>query len=448
MPVELKPGSASAQAHAEAAAASRAPGGAGEALRKMAGGGDEPAPAAPAAPAADPEDEPAPAAPGEGTSPEPATPADPAAPKDDDEDISDDYDEEEVAEPGAPEDEPSPQPATAATDPDKTWGQYKTEDERKKALHENKAYGIKMAAKAKQLEEENALLKAGKPTEAAPAPKDPAAPPPQPETVETVLRRLMETDPNVASAVQTLQTQREAIVGRTQQLGELKKSVTETEARGERAAHVLEYLEERLKAEPDNFELVEIIKAKKSEINALETSVNSQTIKMHRLEDEVMRDQSRYREGLANVREHATTAASASEAKAKADETFKQNYEKANKEWDAALPKVFEKFKIANPKIQKRINTMLLRAAAVESDDIDNIEGWMLQQGSEIHEVLEEARADAIKGYKGAKNTDAHQPAPDGNAAVATPERRVPRSSREADRIAAKQLKESLGARR
>lgn len=447
MAVELKPGSASAAAHKEAG--TKAADFVRDFVRETGAGGgggeDEPSPA-PSDPVDDtPDDDP-----GDGPSPEPTPPADPAKTPDkddDDEDLDDDYDEEDVAQP-APAEDGTPPPAPAATDSDKTWSQYKTEEERKKALHENKAYGIRMANEAKTLREENERLKAGTSPGAGAAPKDPAASPPQPDTVETVLRRLVETDPQVASAVNALQTQRESIAGHAQQIEKLRETVSATEDRQGRAQHVLEYLEERLKTEPDNFELQEVIKAKRIEITSLETSANSGHIKLARLENDLGKDQDRYRQGLAHVREFAVTNARASEDKAKEDAVFKANYDKANKEWDAAIPKVYEKFKITNPKIQKRINVMLLKAAAVESDDIDNIEGWMLKQGAEIHEVLEEARADAIKGYRTSKNRDAHQPAPEGAAAVATQEPRVARNSREADRIAGKRLKESLAGGR
>lgn len=385
-----------------------------------------------------------PADPDEGPSPSTA----PTGDDGDEPEVEDDYEEEDHA--VTSEEEPEAdrpkttdvQPAAdpAADDIEKTWAQYKTEAERKKALAENKKYGIEQADRAKALQAELDALKSGKATEAAPAPK--ALPP---AGARATLERLYNANPQVRQAVDTLGQHRERLVARTTDLKALTDQISTGEAAIVKLQHLIDYLTEEAKADPENYELTRKIDAFSRERDRIETTLNRDQARQTRMELEKDRWLGEYNEGVRNINEYATREQGRASEEAKADASFKADTDRAATEWDKAHASVMDELKIPAG-LRDKIGYRLLEAAnsfyRINPGTQIDIRAWMLDRAKKINDdEYKIVRDEATRGYVRAKTRDAASPAPKGPAAAAPLRQKDRLSSRDADRQARDQMK-------
>lgn len=440
-------GSASAEANRAAAAAVRAP----EFLKTVAAAQVDPTPGPADVPApvddpTDDVDEPdgTPTDTDEGPSPEPAPRGDD---EDEDDEVSEDYDDDEAAE-DAPDDDDEDDEAdrsktTATVDPadEKTWGQYETDAERKKALAENKRYGIEMAAKAKRLEEENAALKAGKPPADAPAPAPVTA---APEDLEAFATRLVKERADVKQALDAIGAVRADLTTKSEALVELKKAKVADDAAALKLTHRIEYLQERAAKDPENFELANEIDKLGRDLSRLEMQRDGKDVRITKAELEIDRLQGDWNARSDHfqryiVGEHGKVAETA-KASVQNAEAAKQ----VEKDWETQTAKLFADRKIDDPKLIKRINDRLLdRADTVVTyhGQIPNLGEWLAKEFEAIDEEHAVVRGVTVKEYADKKKRHAEAPGPKGAAAVASPKKQGRLSSKEMDRIANEQMR-------
>lgn len=450
-----KPGSASAAAHATATAAVKAP----EFQVAAAAAHGQPA-GVPAEPDEPEIDETHPADP-EGTSPS-------SAPSDDDDEpeLSDDYDPEEQALPGEEDeagedrtkatDAPKADAAPTGTDDvERTWEQYKTDDERKKALAANKKYGIEQAANAKRLQAELDAYKAGKTTEAVPAPVADPVPTDPAEGERKVLAHLFETDPKVNAEVTRLGGLRTKLLTRITDIDTLRKETDAHDATLNELRFRLKFLQEGAKEDPDNFELSQKVGRAENEITRLETVINSKETKLARLEIEKDRWEDDFVRGRNTIEDRVKGEVSRSTEEARSVATLKVKSEAAVSEWETSFPVVMDELKINEKelgkeraeKLREKINNRLLRTAKeIFADNPDaritDVRAWMKHEAAEIVSEYDLVRDANQRAYVAAKKADAAAPAPRGAKAVAAPAPKEERlSAREADRKARDQMK-------
>lgn len=430
------PGSASAAAVQEAAAGLQTPE-FQKAVKDFAGvGGETPAPKpAPAAPAAEP-----PA----GTSPAPAAAA-PAETETTTEDPppQDDYDEEAAAE------HPPADGDDWTEDERKAWQQYPSERERAKALAEHQE---KLRATQAELD----ALKAGKaPTEPGQEPPAPAAKPAPPaeitgEVIETTIRKLAAERPDVQQAVQTLGSQREALTAKGEQLETIKAAITEHETTIGKLRTVIEFLEDQAKEDPEDTFTRDKLQAKKQELLQRETRLNSEQIKLYRLDAEVGTLQTTYEKQLDALRDLGVREASRASEEHKESERIQRQKDAYKTEWSTAFGTFIKQHPEIPQSLHAYVERVLLNEAYAEHDGETPYSTWIESQAGMVAEMLAAHRAEVLKGYTEEKKADVEtlQPAPRGAAAVAhKPKDRPPMNSREADQQAARALKEALRSR-
>src|SRR6476620_4173656 len=285
----------------------------------------------------------------EGPSPDETTPKGDEV---DEPEVGEDYDEEDYVEEVAddrPEEVKAGEAETDGTDDaEKTWNQYKTEDERKKALLHNKRYGTEMAAKAKKLEDEIAALKAGKPAaEAAPAPTTEKAPEVSPEEARRQLAaRLYKENPNVKAHIDKLAKLRETFLAKGEESKKLKAEREAVETTIQRRSIVLETYSEDLKNDPDNYELQQKISRIEKEIEKLEREQTIKLVAGERLEREFLAGQESYSRGSTELSEFLSSQESAVIEQAKARERYDSEVNATGEEWSKSFPEVMEELKV------------------------------------------------------------------------------------------------------
>jgi hypothetical protein len=385
--------------------------------------------------------------PDEGPSPSPEPSGD-----DDDETVEDDYDEEDHAvdvedEPEADRPKTTDVPAVAAPkgddDVEKTWAQYKTEDERKKALAANKKYGIEQANRAKALQAEVDALKAG--TAAAPAPKADEPPTDPAEGPRKTLERLYHQDPKVKAAVDSLGTERKRITARIDELTSLSKKIADGEGAIKKLDARIEYLQEEAKADPENFELTSKIDKFTRERDRLDTALNRDQATSNRMEIEKDRWLGNYQTNLDRIDAFAEREHRRSSEEARSRETLQADTAKAADDWTQAQASVLEELKVPESR-RKTMGQRILREAAMyfhaNPDSRVNPREWILSQAKIIESEYSEIRSEATRSYTEQKKRDAAAPAPRGQAAVAKAKPAGARfSAKDADRQAASQMK-------
>lgn len=453
----LAPGSASAAASAATAAAVRSPEFARAATQFMQ---DPAAPAsAPDEPAETPDSTPDDR--DEGPSPSPDEPE--GDQQEAEEDVQDDYDEEDHA--VEAEDEPSDRPKTTpdetpdqpADDIEKTWAQYRTEDDRKRALHENKRYGIENAEKAKALEAENAELRA---RVAAPAPDTKPEPTKDEDTiVAETIKNLYDTDKTFRGQVDSLEPVRLKIADNTKVYNETRTAIAQDEQQAQRLKYRLEDLQADLKADPDNMDLERKIERTEREIVKLETSVDSRSAKVTRIEIETGHLQDRYNAAVLRFHEIGRSHVARGREEAKAQAGHEERVQKAHTEWTATFPAVLAEVKLTLPtekaaadKLRQRLNHRLLERADSflgSGGRITDLKTWMTHEVNLIQQEYSLVQGQGARQYIEQKRRDATPTGPKGKAAVAAaPSQTTSRlSSREADRQAAQSLRQSVRSR-
>jgi hypothetical protein len=377
-----------------------------------------------------------------------AGPTPPPTPEGEDEPANEDYDEEELAEipeaerPEVTETEPAKETKPAGEDPDrieKTWEQYKTDDERKKALAESKRYAIAQAEENKRLKAE--LEASRKPKEDAPAPKAPE-PPVEPKVrFETAVHELHAKDEAFRAEFVKLKETRDSITARTNEIAALGTETATREKDLERERYHLDFLQANLKADPDNFETQKRVEETERKIVRLETSINSDKAKQIRMQLELERWQHDYQTRGKALTDYTAEYVRRSDAEAQANAQRGQQQEAAEKEWTETLPKVLDELKIdADPEVRDDIAERLLLKAQLYFDrggaPIKDLAAWMRQNVETVAKVHTKVRENATRRNVELLKKDATINGPKGRDAVVTPPRKERLSSREADRVA------------
>jgi hypothetical protein len=432
---DLGEGSASAAAN-NAAKANAAE--VGNALKAMAGT-TGPAPVEPE-PVETPSEEPA--------GPSPAS--EPTTGDDVDEPVSDDYDEEDVAEHPEESEPESPKttdvPPAEVDDATKTWNQYKTDADRKKALAETKRYAAEQARLRKEAETRLAALEKKAP-EAVPAPVPVVD---QKEALAATTKALYETNPAFKTEADRLGQYRNVIVSRIEEIKTLNTETTANEAKLQRLQYRLEDLQADAKADPENFELLKKVDKTENEILRTENIINRDRSKLNRFESEKDRWLLDYRQSVDRLDQFVVQQGQRTAEEAQASARIQQGTAESEKEWTTTAPAVFDEFKVGkDPKQRATLNSRLLERAAAfffanPGGNLGNgdIRAWMRAQVKQIVEgEYGPVRETAARAYVQAKKADATVPAPRGEKAVAAPEPGKRFSSKDADRQAQQAMK-------
>lgn len=441
--IEVRPGSASAQADAEAARSVRSeefittfkafakdesPGapGPGETV-------DQPADDAPADKEAAPTD-------GERSDELPAQKDEPA--------VSDDYDPEDHVSLGS-EDETKAASDAGKDEPRKSWDAYATDEERQRAFQE--------------MLDENAKLKTAPPLDSRKATepdgkRPPAEEPPRRETLREVAERLTTKDVEVRQFMAGLDRTHEAYKAQakiynelTEQGEQIAKDMVSREA-------VLNHYEAMLKADPENFAAKEQVVNGRQEMLELRTRLNDNAIRRREAQDTGNRFASEVNEGNRTLKAHVESVFESQEAQATKTAADTQATAKAKLDLGENIANAAKHFKI--PKEQaERFNRRILEALHVYTDvrgDIPDLKAWMLgPSGQSIaKEAIALQRADTAT-YVDQKKRDAAQPGPKGKDAIAKPDPQSPdaregnrrASDAEHKRAAASLQRELAGAR-
>lgn len=456
-------GGASSRAVAEAAAALKTPA-IQQAVRAFSGGGSAPDAAPAPEPASDREsekleDDTRQDDPTGGTSPSPA----PAGDDDAEPEFTDDYDEEEHTDVPAEDETPASDrskdatvaPATPKADDDveKVWGQYKTEEERKKALAHNKRYAVTTAEENKRLKAELETLKTGKPKEDAPSPAAAADPAPaSAPNKEDVAKAIYQSNPQVKASVDRLGALREAATERHKEITTLKAQIVTDEKEITKLAYRLEFLESDAKADPENYELQQRIAAVRNDLRELKGDANLRRTEQHRLEIELSRWQDEYQNGSRSFSELVEAEVRRTTGEAKARERHNEEANEAEQEWNAALEDVFADKALGIPvELREKLNERLLEKADAyfaRGGKPFQMRQWVRSEAEKIaREEYAVVKDKAALTYAERKTADATPRAPQGKAAVAPEPRRERQSHRQADRDALANLNRSMRAR-
>lgn len=361
----------------------------------------------------------------EGPSPDEPTPTGDDA---EDPEVDDDYDEEdhveEVTDDRPEEVKVGEAEADGTADADKTWNQYKTEDERKKALLHNKRYGTEMAAKNRQLEAELASLKTGKPAaEPAPAPTTETTPPVDPkEARKKLAAKHYEENPNVKAHIHKLAKLRETTLAKDEEHKKLKTEREAIEATLQRKGVILDNYKDDLKADPDNYdELQQKISRIENEIEKHERDVTRKMLAGDRAERELNAIQAEYSAGSTELTDFLTSQERAISEKAKKDERDAIEAKAVEADWTKSFPDVMAELKVDSSQhkgieeqLYESMDSLLNRV-----DKVPNLRAWMVEATKRILTRYDSAAEAKVKSYVNLKKKDANQPAPRGDAAVA-----------------------------
>jgi hypothetical protein len=425
---EVAAGSASAAVLAEAAATLKSPE-VQQAVKDFAGGGGGEAPAPAPAPA--PEPEPAPAA-GTPPAPAPETTTTPApAPAAGDPPVEDDYDEETYVTPAAPD------PAAKPADGEPTMAQLQ---EQLRAAQ----------AELERLKTPPAATPAAADPGKTPAPAPAPAPVPPSEitgqVVEETIRRLAKERPEIQAAVRNLGTQRETITTKTEELQTLRSAIDKGEAEIDSLQKVIAFLEEELKADPDDVTTGAKLTSKQNALLQAETRINSSHIKLQRLEGELGRLEGSYGAALDQLRDRGFQEATRAHQDHQASTEFNTQKEQQKKAWEQAFGTYIQKHPEIPESLRNDVEVLLLTDYDGQSDWAT----WIEHQSPYVDGFLSRHRDAVIKAHTDTRRDviAAHEPGPKGPAAVApTPAPSRPMSAREASIEAGRVLKEQLARR-
>lgn len=393
-----------------------------------------------AAPALEPSSTPPAATPPAATPPPASQPPVPTPAAGDDYDEEDHMDELPPARAAAPPTPPStpapetkvegtapPSPEPEAWDEDKVRAQYKTDEDRVKALAENKTHISKLTAELK------ALKSQPPPPATEPAPPEaepePAAPPePEPIQIRNAVLEIAREDPQVGRALNVLQGLRTSVIEDDKAIVAFNQQITDANFKVTRLSYTLATLEERRKAAPEDVVIQDLIRDTRDEIRTARDSIEdikgqrdpiidrrNSNASIHAQSSQILLDLGTDR--VNRAREHTLDVQRDSKVRAETIDT-----------WKTVFPRVAAHFHLPQEhhshesQVSKDLAREAMAEIAANDQEIPNLEAWLMEHMPPRVKFLENIRGKAFVDYAEIKRQDASlQPAPPVEKARAAP---------------------------
>jgi hypothetical protein len=371
------------------------------------------------------------------------SPTEPAAPDalDDDEEVRDDYDPESEAVYPDEEDKEGETPPVAAKPQDQepeptttpeTPSRWSEQDQ--KDYEEFKAFRESQQAQREPEtpKESEQAVPQGEPTQ---------------QDLQGVIQGLITTDYRVRQAVEGLDARKKTITSNRERLTELKtesEKVAKDLAAHQAKLNAHQELAKDVDMDPDYIR-PKVQQAQHS-VYELSSQRHQLLLEAERLERQTDRLAMEYENGMLAVNQAGRDAWDSRVREAQDKDSYDRSFKRAREEWKDAIPRVTKDWGL-DPSLAEDVGRELKELSVKASDDDiaeGRLEGWMRSQRENVVGRFERIRQATLRQYAADKQADVSQPAPPPERATAAPRRDVPLSSRDADRLAAKNLVQRL----
>jgi hypothetical protein len=284
-----------------------------------------------------------------------------------------------------------------------------------------------------------------------PATPEPEAPRPgqQPtqEDLKGVIQELIDADGEMQRAVGNLQAIGTTVQTNRKQLETYGEESQKIQAEYVKAEAALAVHQEMAKdADIDADFMAPKIQQAQQALNELSSRQSRLMIEAERLERQTLQLEGDYRDGVQTINRAGLDEWNSRIRQEQEQTEYEGEYEAATKEWNEVVPRITKDWGL-DPSLEPIVKEELSRLSERASDDdLARLEPWMRSKRETVMGRFDQIRKASLRRYAEDKQADTTQPAPPPERASAPPktDQPAPLSSKDADRLAHRNLIQRL----